>query len=335
MNKQRGLTLVELMVALVLGLIVSVAVFTLFVSTLKSNNTHSHLSRLQESARFALHQMQTDLRMTGFRSCLGRKGSTAETDTTADVNLISGIQYHNDFDQPIQGFHAQGSSWTPALDASISSASPTQDSDIITVRFASGQGVHLSATMANGTADIPVLGNPDNLTTADDLLIADCAQSTVFKPTSLSATSIAHTTSGNTSDNLGRAYGTDAIVMPIKTVTYFVAPSQDISNGLSLWRKTNASAAEELADNIEQLKILYAEDSDGDLAPDRYVTANQVADMKNVIAIKLMLLARTLDDDLSAAGQQYTFNGVKVSTPTDKYIRRVYNMTVTIRNRAT
>lgn len=335
MNKQRGLTLVELMVALVLGLIVSVAIFTLFISTLKSNKTHDSLSRLQESARYALYQLQGDLRMAGFRSCLGRKGSTADTETAADVNLISGIQYHNDFDQSIQGFHAQGSSWTPALDGSISSASPTQDSDIITVRFATGQGTHLSATMANGTVDIPILGNPDSLTTSDDLVIADCAQSTVFKPTSISATTIAHTSAANTSDNLGRAYGTDAVVMPIRTVTYFVAPSQDISTGLSLWRKTNANAAEELADNIEQLKILYAEDMDGDLAPDKYVTANQVTDMKNVIAIKLMLLARTLDDDLSVSGQQYTFNGVKTSTPTDKYIRRVYNMTVTIRNRAT
>ncbi len=335
MSKQRGMSLVELMVALALGLVVSVAIFTLFVSTLKSNKTHDNLSRLQESARYALYQLQSDLRMTGFRSCLGRKGSTTDTETAADVNLISGIQYHNDFDQPIQGFHAQGSSWMPALDGSISSASPTQDSDIITVRFATGQGTHLSATMANGTAEIPILGNPDSLTTSDDLMIADCAQSTVFKPTSISATMIAHTTAGNVSGNLDRAYGTDAVVMPIKTVTYFVAPSQDISTGLSLWRKTNANAAEELADNIERLKILYAEDLDGDLAPDKYVTANQVTDMKNVIAIKLMLLARTLDGDLSSSGQQYTFNGVKVSTPTDKYIRRVYNMTVTIRNRAT
>lgn len=335
MKCQRGFSLVELMIALVLGLIVSVAIFTLFVSTLKSNKTHDNLSRLQESARYALYQLQNDLRMTGYRSCLGRKGSTADVETAEDVNLISGIQYHNDFDQSIQGFHAQGSSWTPALDASISSASPTQDSDIITVRFATGQGTHLSAIMANGTADIPILSNPDNLTTSDDLIIADCAQSTVFSPTSISATTIAHSSAANTSDNLGRAYSTDAVVMPIKTVTYFVAPSQDVSNGSSLWRKTNADAAEELADNIEQLKILYGEDTNGDLAPDKYVTANQVADMKNVIAIKLMLLARTLDDDLSASGQQYTFNGVKVSTPTDKYIRRVYNMTVTIRNRAT
>ncbi len=335
MNMQRGFSLVELMVALVLGLLVSVAVFSLFVSTLKSNKTHDNLSRLQESARYALYQMQNDLRMTGFRSCLGRKGTTPDTATAADLNLISAIQYHNDFDQPIQGYHAEGASWVPALDSTISGASPSQNSDIITVRFATGQGTQLSAIMANGFAEIPITGNPDNLTTSDDLVIADCVQSTVFKPTSISASTIAHTLAGNTSQDLGRAFGTDAVVMPIKTVTYFVAPSQDISTGLSLWRKTNADTAEELADNIEQLKILYAEDVDGDLAPDKYVTANQVTDMKNVIAIKLMLLARTQDNNLSATGQQYTFNGIKVSTPTDKYIRRVYNMTVTIRNRAT
>lgn len=334
MNNQKGLSLVELMIALAIGLLVSLAVFTLFISSLKTNKTQDNLARLQESARYVLHQMQTDIRMSGFRSCLGRKGTTDDTATAPVLNLINGIQYDNDFDIGIEGFHGQGTSWIPALDGTISSASPSQGSDIITVRYAYGTGAPVNAVMANGSADIPIAGNPDGLTVADNLLIADCVQSTVFKPTNISASTISHSTAGNSSADLGRAFSADAIVMPIKTVTYFVAPSNDISNGLSLWRKTNTSTAEELADHIEKLKILYAEDLNGDSAPDKYVTANQVTDMKNVIAVKLMLLARTQDNNLSATGQQYTFNGVKETSPGDKHIWRTYNMTITIRNRA-
>lgn len=334
MKKNAGFSLVELMIALTLGLIVSIAVFSIFVSTLKTNKTQDHLSRIQESVRYALSQMQTDIRMAGFRSCLGRKGATGDTATEPVINLINTIQYANDFDSPMQGFHATGASWLPSLDGSISSASPSQGSDIITIRFAYGTGTPLSATMTSGTAAIPIAGNPDQLTTSDNLVIADCVQSTVFKPTNITATSISHTASANSSADLGRAFGTDAVVMPIKTVTYFVAPSADTTNGLSLWRKTNTETAVELVDQIEQIKILYGEDTDGDLSPDKYVQANQVTDMKNVLAIHLMLLARTTADNLSANGQSYNFNGV-TNTPTDKRIRRTYNMTITIRNRAT
>ncbi len=335
MIKQSGLSLIELIVSLALGLLVSLAVFTLFVGTLKSNKTQDNLSRLQESARFALSQIQTDIRMSGYRGCLGRKGDTGNDATKPDLNIITNIQYHNDFDTPIVGYHALGTNWSPTLDSSISSHSPNTGSDIISIRYAYGSGAPLSAEMASSQDSlIPIIGNPDNLTTNDSLMISDCIQSTVFKPSQISATDITHTIVNNTTMDIGRAFSTDALVMPIKTVTYFVADSDTLTDGLSLWRKTNTADAEELANHIEQLKILYAEDLDGDLSPDKYVTANNVTDMKNVIAIKLMLLARTHADNLSANGQQYTFNGEKVTAPGDKHIRRGYQMTITIRNRA-
>lgn len=333
MNKQRGFNLVELMIALVLGLIVSAAVFSIFVSSLKTNKSQDNLARLQENVRYVLNRMQSDIRMTGYRGCLGRKGTTADTETTLVNNIINTIDYANNFDLPLQGFHSTTTSWLPSLDASISSQSPSADSDIITIRFAAGTGTPLNATMTNGSADIPIAGNPDNLVAGDNVLIADCVQSTIFKLSSISTSAISHAT-GNTTTELGRAFSSDAVVMPISTITYYVAPSAEITNGLSLWRKNNLLASEEMANNIEKLKILYGEDLDGNLSPDKYVTANKVSDMKNVIAIKLMLLASTTDDKLSSTGQQYTFNGVADNVPTDNRIRRAFNQIITIRNRA-
>lgn len=335
MNKQSGFSLVELMIATTLGLIVITAVSSIFLSSNKTNKTQENMARLQENARFALNKMQTDIRMAGYRGCLGRKGSTAGASPTLVTNVISGSTYADDLALSLQGFNATAATWSPTLDSAIAAAipAPTAGSDIISVRMGTGSGTPLTALMASGSATIAIAANPDNLAIGDTALIADCVTSTVFKVTGISATSIAHSTATNTTANLGRAFDIDAVVMPTATVTYYVAPSADLTNGLSLWRKTNASGSEELVDNVEQLKIIYGEDTNGDIAPDKYVSADQVTNMNNVIAVKLMLLTRTTDDKLSNNGQNYTFNGA-LTTPPDKRIRRAFNLVITLRNRA-
>ena len=335
MKKQFGFSLVELMIAITIGLIVTGAVSALLMTSINANKTQDNMARLQENARFALIKMQADIRMAGYRGCLGRKGSTASSATTPVTNVINGIGYKDNLGMSVQGFYGT-SGWTPGLDASISgvSPSPTVGSDVITVRMGVGLGVPLTAVMANGSADIPIAANTDGLSVGDTALIADCVASTVFSVAAVNAVSIGHAVGSNATADLGRAFGTDAVVMPVSTITYYVAPSSDLTGGLSLWRKTNGNASEELADNIEQLKILYGEDTNGDLAPDKYVTADKVINMNNVIAVKLMLLTRTSEDHLSANGQKYSFNGVKTITPVDNRIRRAFTLVTTIRNRA-
>lgn len=57
----RGVTLVELMVAMVLGLLVSAGIITLFLSTSNSNRVQTQLARMQEDGRFAIGQLNDDL----------------------------------------------------------------------------------------------------------------------------------------------------------------------------------------------------------------------------------------------------------------------------------
>lgn len=62
-DRQRGLTLIELMVALVLGLLVSSGIVALFMATNQSNRTQAALGRIQENGRFATGRLEADLRM--------------------------------------------------------------------------------------------------------------------------------------------------------------------------------------------------------------------------------------------------------------------------------
>jgi type IV pilus assembly protein PilW len=64
-----GFSLIELMVALALGLLLSVGIVTLFGATSKTNKVQDSLARLQENGRYAITRINADLRMLGGEYC--------------------------------------------------------------------------------------------------------------------------------------------------------------------------------------------------------------------------------------------------------------------------
>jgi type IV pilus assembly protein PilW len=67
---QRGLTLIELMVALVLGLIIVLGVTQTFISAKNTYLTQNAASAMQEDARYLLSRMSQEIRMTGMFGCM-------------------------------------------------------------------------------------------------------------------------------------------------------------------------------------------------------------------------------------------------------------------------
>ena len=83
---QRGVTLIELLVAMVLGLLVAAGIVTVFSSTSSSNKAQTQLARLQEEGRFAITRIGSDLRMANGQYCNNSGGvaSAAASGTLLD-----------------------------------------------------------------------------------------------------------------------------------------------------------------------------------------------------------------------------------------------------------
>ena len=64
--KQRGLTLVELMVAMVLGLFLMLGVMSVYTQGRQQYQSAGVVARLQENTRFAFDVLETDIRLAGF-----------------------------------------------------------------------------------------------------------------------------------------------------------------------------------------------------------------------------------------------------------------------------
>lgn len=78
-GRQRGLTLIELMVAMVLGLLVVAGIITVFLSTSASVKAQDQLATLQEAGRYAMARLSDDLGMANAQYCSGSGGNARPT----------------------------------------------------------------------------------------------------------------------------------------------------------------------------------------------------------------------------------------------------------------
>lgn len=76
-NRQTGVTLVELMVALAIGMVITLAVTQAYLTGVDAQRSQTDLSRSQESARFSFYLLGNEIRKAGFRNTFA-VGSTAQ-----------------------------------------------------------------------------------------------------------------------------------------------------------------------------------------------------------------------------------------------------------------
>lgn len=332
---QRGFTVVELMVALTLGLVIATVLVSIFAANSLSYRVQTGLARTQEGGRFAIDFLSRDIRMAGFTgSCLTRGDIPTNT-------LNAG--YASNIDTYVQGYDASAGSWSPSLDSSISARSPTTGSDILTVRLA-GNGIPLAPPyMPTTSADLHVpSGNP--LKQYDLAVICDAVGGTIFQITNANPAtsgSLVHNTGtgspGNATKDLGHKYAANSEIFSLSTHSYYVAPN--VRGSTSLWMLANPcpageSCPVELVEGVERLQLEYGVDTDVDLqrTANQFVAAGSVSDWGRVVAVRISILVRSTDDGLRTAAASLGFNGS--ATASDRRLRKTYTSVVHLRNRA-
>lgn len=86
--RQHGLSLIEVMVALVISTILILGVTDLFNSSLMSGRSNSELARIQENGRLAMEVIGADARLAGLQTCTTNnwKAASIEDAVTLDSN---------------------------------------------------------------------------------------------------------------------------------------------------------------------------------------------------------------------------------------------------------
>jgi type IV pilus assembly protein PilW len=331
---QAGVGLVEIMIALVIGLILTAGASKIFLESKDTYRLQDAQSRLQENARFALELLTNDIRMAGFSGCANLSAITPNVIVNPPIIALTAATAASGND---------GASSYPALSSTLSglSSPPLADTDVITVQFSQGCGAHLKGNMATVNDNIQIMSpNSCGIDAGDALMISDCVVADVFRASSTSGgaptQTIAHANTLNTSNNLSKTYQQDAELFVFASRSYYIA--NGAGGQPSLWRLDNTAATGgdnpiELVEGVENMQILYGEDTDSDRIPNRYLTVNGVGNLANVVAVRASLLLRTLDNNLLQLGQTYSYNGATVIA-TDRRLRRTFTTTVNLRNRS-
>jgi len=320
---QKGFSLIELMIAVVLGVFITGGMLQLFVNSKQSYRVQENLSRLQENGRFAMGFITKDIRMADYWGCLNS--------TSGIENNLNASTTFNTFENSVEG-----SNNNAVVDAVI------DGTDTITLKGAFSSGTHVTQIPATTSADLKVEDNA-GLKQNDIVIISDCMDGDLFQITNDPSAggagfdNVVHNTGavssgpGNADKPFKKKYGTDAQVYKLNFATYSI---QLNPGGLpALYRSINGSAPQELIEGIENMQILYGEDTDNDKTPNNYLPAGTAGlNMGNVVSIRVSLLVRTLEDKITTQAQPYTIFGV-TTTPGDRIFRRVFTSTIAVRNR--
>ncbi|MDH3589491.1 MAG: prepilin-type N-terminal cleavage/methylation domain-containing protein, partial [Gammaproteobacteria bacterium] len=87
--RQTGISLVELMIAMTIGLIMIGGAFTIFIQVKRSYNENEKLMYMQDDARFALSELTRDIASAGFFGELSDPASLG-TDTSLTISQDCG-----------------------------------------------------------------------------------------------------------------------------------------------------------------------------------------------------------------------------------------------------
>lgn len=336
----RGFGLVELMVALVLGLLLVAAAIQVFLSVRATQQYNQALAEVQDGARFAMHQLTHDLRLAGYSGCpavASRAPSVVAGSPYGTVRVIA----QSAVDQDIRGADLGTDALMAPEDRLPGTAAA--DSDAIRLAYMRDYGVRVTGPAAALSATLKVNGNPGNWEAEDLLLVTDCRQADLFAATSVSASAsgpwinIAHASNHNSDNKLSKIYDSGARVLEPYAAVYYV---RDDGGGLfrkSYFARSDAQAViQEMVPGISRLSIRYGVDTDGDRRPDAYRAAGAVAAAQwpRIVAVRLGFIIASETRIGEGAGEgELTLHGESVDVPEDGRMRQVFSRTVALRNR--
>ena len=353
--RQHGFSLVELMIALTVSLLLLVGLSTVLVNTRQANRLQTGLQQLNENGRYAIELMTRDLRMAGYYGC------TRDADPMDVAGpVINNIEYQSGSGRfvilPVIGFEHQTGRWhhppTYTLDPAHPSITAPGNGDSILVAIAvpaRDGNDRVVVTAAQTTTIDPVAFNSvAGIDAGEVLMLGNCERADLFIASAVDTSSqtiahalgiVGHPRLENATNAFSNTYDTDAELYKFHSIQYVVQPDSSNNNLPTLYREINNEGEEPVIPGVENLQLLYGEDTGGGTAPDVIRPADEVTNWSNVRTIRVALLLRT--ENLYGTGAQsernvYPIQVGDLSFPDDgaHVRRRVFETTVSLRNRS-
>lgn len=310
---QFGLSLIELMISIAIGLLILATLSTLFINQSKVRTELDKSNRMIDNGRYAVELLSKNLQLAGFyysyapNAASGVPFTLTALPDPCDQSLITSASNFDLMRLHVQGYNATTTT-TPTfspLCSAVPNVTLSSGSDILVIRRVSTVSVNPSAAI-NGTIYMQVSSCPSDASTY--LIAAAPAAFPLYQKGCATA-------------------ATRALLWPFLVQAYFVSPNDTASDGIPTLKRvefdpTNPGnfVVTPLVEGIEYMQIDYGLDDNNDGGADRYVDCSTctLLDWSNVVSVKINLVVRDQEPtrgyidsktyDLGTAGTVGPFN---------------------------
>jgi type IV pilus assembly protein PilW len=331
-RRQAGLSLVELMVSITLGLLILSGVLVVFVNTSAARNEVERTSRQIENGRYASELLSEDLRLAGYFAELNPASISAPGALPADPCSITPADWRAWIPMHLQGYDDSG-----FASANCTLTNLKANSDVLVVRRARScaAGVSGCEAAANGKPYLQVSLCAAQVIPNYKLGLEGTETFDMQKKTCLT------TALANKREYFVRIY--------------FIATDNGAGQNIPTLKRLELTgtgwSTVPLVEGIEELQLHYGLDTNGDGMPDVYVADpnNHPAgctgacprdNWMNVVTVQFHVLARNLetspgftDTKRYILGKDAAGNDIE-RTPGGAFRRHVYSGLVRVANAA-
>lgn len=313
-GNEAGFTIIELLIAIALGLVIVAGLFRTFKVQHDSYVVQDQVSAMQQNLRAAMYLITRDLQMAGYYTNFDRTNRQMDwNDLDGDSNPTNNMETGRPL---IFGVNNAAVAGVKAQTDIIVIVKAAADGHILTAGEGASAGVITLASRdldGDGTDDLNNSGKKFGLLVKEDLSFAD-----FFQVDSPSGTI---TPPGGLTEN----YTTGDRVFRADVIIYRVT---DDATRPCLERKNlgDDNGYQVIAENIDNLKFRYQ-------LNDRSWVNDPAGSQARVRAVEVLLVARTAFPQRGYRDvSSITFGGTTIPAPNDSYRRKTLNSIVKTRN---
>lgn len=355
-SRQRGFSLVELLVALALSSILLVGLFQIFNSNRQAFGLQDGMARVQESGRITMEILSREFRVAGYMGCATSGGGFDNFTNHVNAAGYDEAEYQSAIagfggDNGLVGYdNVTDTTGTPLANIGLTVGTGTgqviSGTDVVTIQGVKAcEGGKVVSGNANN-ANIKIESSAAcGLEKNDIVIVSNCNTAEAFSIINnqntgtppASGDTIAHGLGGlNLVNKLNGNYDDESYIFKPSFTAFYVGNGASGEPALFMQSLTHSGissnfGAFEIAEGIEDMQLLYGEDTNDDGMVNAYVRADQVTDFNAVLAVRSRILARS-QDRVASTAQTYRFNDATV-TAGDLRMRTPYETTNAIRNR--
>jgi type IV pilus assembly protein PilW len=332
--KQRGMTLVELMVAMAVGLGITLAVTSLLISSQNNKRTTTSTNDAEQTGTYAFYALDKVLRGAG--SAIAESAYPTDRGVLGcKLNAAQILPRTTPFPAPFAGFLSGVTNTLVVAPVLIGQNQSLGGSDVLAVMGGSGAAGGVSRQVSGGGSSTSLtLDNTVGFATADVGLVSqsgvvDCLLeeiNTISAPMVTVSGTTYYTQNGTTTDLANLAASTSTYYTPIGNATANNVQfmlfgvdnnrtlySYDLLQNLNKVQGIGGDVAQAIADGVVQLNALYGLDTNGDGIQDTWASPGDTgwdintvmaspAKMREVISVRVAVVVRNEYYDVGPGG---------------------------------